>query len=140
MFSVPGETYLGVVSRWGTYYTPNRERMWGWLIKYDVGDSFWMLEDDVLEYVVEDQSIQDDDTDNIGEESDRAGETVVVRPTSLMTPIPPATTVGYGEEDGGDDTDEDGESSGSWSEDVERDYHFEDGAVPLCFEDDIDEV
>ena len=62
---------MGIVVRWGSYFTPNREKMWGWLIRYDAvdgydADEYWMLEVDVVKYVIAESSAYEtgDDQDS----------------------------------------------------------------------------
>ena len=48
-----GGPYTGVCKRWGRYENNIGERVYGYLIHYNDGDKFWMLEKNVHLYVVE---------------------------------------------------------------------------------------
>ena len=93
VFDVPGQTYGGVVHRWGKYVTARREKMWGWLVKYDLGDEFWMLEADVEKYVcdIPPRSLVQDDHSATDSEDDMTVEGFITRVRDAA-PAPPSPT------------------------------------------------
>ena len=46
------DPYPGLVHKWTKYTNNNLEKVWGYDIHYDAGDSYYMLEIDVHRYLV----------------------------------------------------------------------------------------
>lgn len=46
------DPYPGLVYKWTSYRNVNLEKLWGYDIHYDDGDAYYMLEDDVVHYLL----------------------------------------------------------------------------------------
>ena len=44
--------YPGLVHKWTSYHNEQNEKLWGYDIHYDEGDEYYMLEKDVLRFLV----------------------------------------------------------------------------------------
>lgn len=44
--------YPGVVHKWASYYNSQLQKLWGYDVHYDAGDEWYMLEADVLRFLV----------------------------------------------------------------------------------------
>ena len=46
------DPYPGLVHSWTSYVSESLQKLWGYDIRYDAGDSYYMLEEDVMTYLV----------------------------------------------------------------------------------------
>ena len=44
--------YPGIVHKWTSYYNAQMQKLWGYDVHYDAGDEYYMLEVDVVRYLI----------------------------------------------------------------------------------------
>ena len=44
--------YPGIVHKWTSYYNAQMQKLWGYDVHYDAGDEYYMLEVDVVRFLV----------------------------------------------------------------------------------------